>query len=691
MQFRAYHFVLSSCWCKPANIMTDCNRPIKAGLFLSLLSLAALPSTANAQNATRDVGWAIDRFEPAPVGDAFFVAEHPQTPMRGGRPSAGSFTLGLTVDYARRPLAYGPIDRSTGMPVFSVIDHFVATHLQMAATVHERFSLNADVPLAVAVSGEATSVISTGILDGFSLGDPRFGARFRLAGHAELDPISIYLSAQGFLGFLNSAKRSQFSTDEAFRGRASLVLAGRVGPVRWSLAGGYHARPRVSFGAADAIVVASELFVNAGIAYTLLDNRLSLGAEGWMQTVVERAFQSQHVAGEVIAEARYRVIPQVELALGVGPGITRQVGVPSIRGAFTVAWTPFDGSRIPLVNTEERDRADIVGTNARETHDSPVLTTVTHSVNDERIPDCELGGPCPEASRDPDGDGVFAPVDLCPSTPRGPTPDPDRAGCPDGDQDGDGVPDHGDACVREASGARPDPLHIGCPLHDRDNDNVADVDDHCPDQPGAPSPDPARNGCPSLVQMDVEGFRILEPVHFATARATILPESFPVLQAVADALRARTEVRRVSVEGHTDIRGNVESNVDLSNRRAISVMLWLVSHGVEPQRLEAHGFGPTVPVAPNTTAAGRERNRRVQFRVVDPAPRAGSSGTTIQDPTRTTTTVVPAGATTPQTQPATTPATTPAATPAVAPTVRNPANPRTVRTRGRPVTPRPAP
>jgi outer membrane protein OmpA-like peptidoglycan-associated protein len=620
MAFGAYHFVDFFGWCTPSGTMMDRPRPIPTGLILSLVSLVLLPSAAMAQNATRDTGWAIDRFEPAPVGDAFFSAEHPQTPPRGGLSSAGAFHLGLTLDYARRPLAYSPIDRTSGLPVFSVVDHFVATHLQASATVHERLSLNADIPLAVAISGEAASVIAAGVVEGFALGDPRLGLRMRLAGHAENDPISVYASAQGFLGFLNASKRSQFTTDESFRGRASLVLAGRIAAVRWSLAGGYHARPRVSFGAADTLVVASELFFNAGVAYSLLDNRLSLGLEGWMQTVVERAFQSQHVAGEVIAEARYRLIPSLELAAGLGPGITREVGVPSIRGVFSIAWTPFDGSRVPAHSAEQSDRDELVG--PRETHDSPQVTRV-QSVRTTRqtvLADCELGAPCPEASRDPDGDGVLAPVDLCPSTPRGATPDPTRAGCPDGDQDADTVVDHLDACPQEPAGAHPDPLHAGCALHDRDHDNIADADDHCPDEPGAPSPDPAHNGCPSVVQMEAGGFRILQPVHFATARATILPDSFAVLQAVADALRARTEVRRVSVEGHTDARGNIELNVDLSNRRAISVMLWLVAHGVEPQRLEAHGFGPTVPIAPNTTAAGREQNRRVQFRIVDPAP-----------------------------------------------------------------------
>lgn len=227
--------------------------------------------------------------------------------------------------------------------------------------------------------------------------------------------------------------------------------------------------------------------------------------------------------------------------------------------------------------------------------------------------------------RDTDGDGVFDNVDRCSSVPSGETPDPDRPGCPDPDGDSDGVTDHRDSCPTEAAGESHDPQRPGCPIGDRDHDSVADNQDHCPDQPGAPDPNPLRNGCPGLVQLEHGEIRILHPVFFASRRDTILRRSFPVLSAVANALVAVASIQRVSIEGHTDDVGNDAANLELSARRAQSVMAWLITHGVVPSRLEAHGFGETQPLVATTSAAAREANRRVQFRIVDPA-RTVSSG-----------------------------------------------------------------
>ncbi|MDP3274948.1 MAG: OmpA family protein [Deltaproteobacteria bacterium] len=242
-------------------------------------------------------------------------------------------------------------------------------------------------------------------------------------------------------------------------------------------------------------------------------------------------------------------------------------------------------------------------------------------------------GAHPDASRrgcpltDSDGDGVFDPEDQCVTTPHGDHPDPERRGCPDGDADGDGVLDHADQCRTVPQGFNPDPAREGCPLPDRDRDSVPDVTDHCPDQPGAPSTNPLRNGCPSIVSMDSAAIHITRPVFFATNRDVILPRSIPVLTAVAEVLRAVPRIRRVSVEGHTDDVGDDASNMDLSNRRAQSVMRWLSEHGVEAARLEAHGFGETRPLRAIEGMRGRAlrtargENRRVDFNIVDPAPR----------------------------------------------------------------------
>lgn len=595
-------------------------------------ALIALATTLCSQRADAQItGWALDRFEPAPSGDSFFVTSHPRAPQD----SSGVVHAGLMVDYGLRPLVFSTnapgFDPSTG-----VVSHQLVVRAQASAQVHSRLGLDMDLPFGVQISSASPLVgliVQGGVREGMAVGDPRFGARLRIAGQADRDPFSVYFGAQGFFGFLRSASRTDFVTDEAFRGRLYLSFAGRGGPVRWSLTTGYHARPRLDVGAAfdptitDGPIIASELFASAGVAYTLWGDRLSFGVEGWAQTPAERLFGRNNVSAEVIATARVKPASWVELALGAGPGLTRAVGTPSFRAVFSATFLAFDGTRVPRRAATEDDLLAW-----RESHPAPARSasavtsgspaggpSATRAVTRTESDPCPLGEACDASQLDRDGDGVFAPVDQCPTLAAGAFADPTRAGCPDPDRDGDGVSDHRDQCAAEPAGERPDPLRAGCPLIDRDGDSVADAVDRCPDEAGAPSPVPERNGCPSLVRMETGSIRILEQVYFDTNRATIQARSFPVLQAVADALRARTDIRRLSVEGHTDDRGDIERNVDLSVRRATAVMLWLAGHGVEPERLEAHGYGPTRPVTPNRTAQDRERNRRVEFHVVDPA------------------------------------------------------------------------
>lgn len=162
---------------------------------------------------------------------------------------------------------------------------------------------------------------------------------------------------------------------------------------------------------------------------------------------------------------------------------------------------------------------------------------------------------------------------------------------------------------------------------------MPDALDRCPDAPGVPSTDAARNGCPNAeVSMDGNAINLLHPVYFATNRDVILDRSLPVLRAVADVLAAAPHVRRVRVEGHTDDVGNDLGNLDLSNRRAASVVRWLTGHGVDAGRLEAQGFGESRPVRPVAGLAGaaltaRGQNRRVVFVIVDPAPAAAGDAT----------------------------------------------------------------
>ena len=111
----------------------------------------------------------------------------------------------------------------------------------------------------------------------------------------------------------------------------------------------------------------------------------------------------------------------------------------------------------------------------------------------------------------------------------------------------------------------------------------------------------------------------LKGVFFDSGKATIKRESFAALEEAADFL-FNNDGLEVVIEGHTDSRGSLATNLALSQRRADAVMKYLVvNHGIDPKRLEAQGIGPKDPIAGNETAEGRALNRRIEFQMEGPA------------------------------------------------------------------------
>jgi OOP family OmpA-OmpF porin len=109
---------------------------------------------------------------------------------------------------------------------------------------------------------------------------------------------------------------------------------------------------------------------------------------------------------------------------------------------------------------------------------------------------------------------------------------------------------------------------------------------------------------------------LLVQVHFAPGRATILADSYPLLDEVVDAV-VRFGIKRVRVEGYTDSSGSRPANLRLSQARAEAVADYLSQKGLARSRLEAKGYGDARPLAPNLTARGRELNRRVEIVVLE--------------------------------------------------------------------------
>jgi outer membrane protein OmpA-like peptidoglycan-associated protein len=118
-------------------------------------------------------------------------------------------------------------------------------------------------------------------------------------------------------------------------------------------------------------------------------------------------------------------------------------------------------------------------------------------------------------------------------------------------------------------------------------------------------------------------------VLFPSDQATLLPEAQTRLNQVAEALLA-TKGRTLVIEGHTDARGSADHNLDLSQRRAEAVRIYLISRGYPADKIIAQGLGKARPVADNASAEGRANNRRVEI-VVPPKDKAYTQrGTDLQ-------------------------------------------------------------
>lgn len=117
----------------------------------------------------------------------------------------------------------------------------------------------------------------------------------------------------------------------------------------------------------------------------------------------------------------------------------------------------------------------------------------------------------------------------------------------------------------------------------------------------------------ATVTMTRERISLRETIRFAVDEAVILPESFAMLDETARVLQEYPEIRELRIEGHSDERGPDTYNLDLSTRRARSVLDYLVSKGVDPERLSSEGFGETRPVDLGHTEAAWSKNRRTDF------------------------------------------------------------------------------
>ncbi len=174
-------------------------------------------------------------------------------------------------------------------------------------------------------------------------------------------------------------------------------------------------------------------------------------------------------------------------------------------------------------------------------------------------------------------------------------------GCPDSDDDG--VADNKDNCPKLAGPKR----FNGCP--DSDNDGIDDSQDKCPLLAGVAGND----GCPVISSADKEVLDLaMKNVRFRSGSTKLLPSSLVVLNQIVEML-SRYPGYKLHIDGYTDSAGNDFVNQQLSVNRARTCYDYLASKGISKNLLSFAGHGESNPIADNSTAKGRYKNRRVEF------------------------------------------------------------------------------
>lgn len=574
-----------------------------AGLAGSI-ALMSPPARAQAPGAV-----ALDQLEPSAPGDPLFGVPSPSV---GGHlvPRAA-----VVFDHAVEPFTL-----SDGSTERAVLKSQSLLHVSASFALWDRLLLSALLPVAVAQRGDGAAVPGEAAPAPTSpaLGDLRLGVRIRLFGE-DGDPVQL---GAGFALHLPTGDDENFVGEGSVRDAPQLLLGGRIGDVVWSAAGGAMVRSSEN---------PSTLTYGGGAALLLLDDRLQLGPEVYASTPIQggslpisatrRVEREQVTSAELLFGARVRLFGGLVLGAAAGPGLGDGFGTPSFRAVGSLAWAP------PSANAADAEPPDPDEDGISTAEDACPYASGPTSTDPKRHG-------CPVEDRD--DDGIPDPDDACPAQAGAgavASADPKRRGCP-ADADGDGIADLDDACPAEQGAASPDASKRGCPAGppasaappppaDADGDGLLDNADACPHEKGPASDDKKSRGCPKRVRVNddiVTEVVLLEPVAFRISRADpapIDPRSEPVLEELSEVIAQHPEWLKIEVQAHTDNTGNAKYNEGLSTARAESVAKWLVSHGVAAERLVAKGYGGSRPVGDNATAAGREKNRRVNVFVVE--------------------------------------------------------------------------
>ena len=629
----------------------------------ALAAAVLLSSTvAFAQTATIDRSFNPRIWYPAPGPDRFISVEA-ATPL----PHLG-FAVGLYFNYARNTFSiyrYDPANERIAQNRAALLRTAVGADVYAALGVINRLQIGLALPMTVYQSGTTFTDINpqpggteVKAPNGFALGDPRLYLKVRLYGKAT----GAQFSLSHWLSF-------PFGNDKQFGGEKH--FSGFAGEAR-ALFGWDAERWRVGLFLGFLWRAHASKFFSTEISHQVTaGGAVAFDAVKKFSIILEIFGRNEltsninNTALEVSLAGRIRPTRGLMLDLGLGTGIIKGLGSPEPRVFFGLAYArdtkdrdkdgiPDEVDKCPDYPEDKDGFEDQDGCPEADNDKDGIPDTVDKCPNqaedfdefqdDDGCPDPDNDGDgvddahdlcpadkedkkepapfdgCPAEKTDTDRDGIMDKDDKCPKEPEDKDGFQDEDGCPDPDNDGDGIPDEFDQCPLKAEDMDGFEDEDGCPEPDNDKDGIPDAKDKCPNEPETINGFKDDDGCPDKgpppkARIEKGKIVILDKVFFDTAKATIKPVSFNLLDQVAALIQTGTW--KVKVEGHTDSQGKADKNIKLSQDRAASVRNYLIKKGVAAERLTAVGFGPTQPVADNKTAAGREANRRVEFTIVE--------------------------------------------------------------------------
>jgi hypothetical protein len=480
----------------PQTVATHGRIVLSLGACASLfaVSLSAPAAAQTSLDQPYPTGFALNVFEPAPVGDRFFA-----------NPDASSYTdgrlrAGIVGDYV-----YGNslerVDDVTGQKRV-IVGKELYLHAGVAYPVTDFLHAHADLPFAAVQNGDSAASPKGG-----KFGDLRLGARANVVSPR----VRAFAFGPGVDVWLPTGSPDNLTGDGRARVNVRLAASGRVGPFYYAANGGYLVRRKVNSGSLET---GDAITFGAGAGLSLFDDVLDLGPEFWGNRQVSPKWNyTKIVPISGLLGAKVHLGDFVAGVAG-GPGLSEAPGVAP-RVIVTLALAPqtqVDVEAHAEVGAGDRDHDGVAdGDDA-----CPDRSGVASS--DSTKNGCPAEKAAPLAPPDSDGDGIPDTDDACPDKLGDRSDDPKANGCPlpkIADADGDGVRDEIDACPDVKGVASSDPKTTGCPEKpaaaeavpvavgapapasaDTDGDGIPDDKDACPGEPGPTSKNKRKNGCP---------------------------------------------------------------------------------------------------------------------------------------------------------------------------------------------------